>query len=143
MSALRDQHGSPPLERHQRDPGWLEGCQEDQAQPARRGAIKLTRLHGDALLCVRYRESPDGTERLTIIELVVERAVIQKRDDPPVFFKIKPEEMALRQQVQGKGGKYNGQTQMWMLPRSEVIRMGLKNRIAVTMEQLYQEQVHP
>jgi hypothetical protein len=32
---------------------------------------------------------------------------------------------------------------MWHLRRSEVLRKGLKSRIAITMEELYQEQIHP
>lgn len=112
-------------------------------KPGHRGAIKLTRMHGQELLCVRYRENPDGTERLTTIELVVERAVIQKRDDPVVAFKIKPEEAELRRLAQAKGARYDGKNFMWKLARSEVLRMGLKSRIAVTPDQLNQEQVHP
>lgn len=112
-------------------------------KPGQRGAIKLTRVHGGDLLCVRYRESPDGTERLTTIELVIERAVIQKRLDPVVWFKIKAHEVALRQMVQAKGARFNGKTGMWQLPRSEVLRMGLRSRIAVKLHELYQEQEHP
>ena len=112
-------------------------------KPSQRGAVKLARIHGRELLCVRYRENPDGTERLTTIELVVERVVIQKRDDPIVAFKIKPEEADLRRLAQEKGAKYDGRTFMWRLARSEVLRMGLKNRIAVSVDQIYQEQVHP
>lgn len=111
-------------------------------KPSERGAIKLARLHGSDLLCVRYRENPDGTERLTTIEVVVERAVIQKRDDPIVSFKLKQEEVELRRLAQAKGARYDGKTFMWKLRRSEVLRMGLRNRIAVTAEQLSQEQVH-
>ena len=109
---------------------------------SQRGAIKLARLHGKELLCVRYRENPDGTERLTTIELVVERAVIQKRDDPVVSFKLKQDEVELRRLAMSKGAKYDGKSFMWKLRRSEVLRMGLRNRIAVTVDQLYQEQVH-
>ena len=29
--------------------------------PAQRGAIKLARMHGNELVCVRYRENPQGT----------------------------------------------------------------------------------
>ena len=112
-------------------------------KPSQRGAIKLARIHGMEMLCVRYRENADGTERLTTIELVVERSVIQKRDDPVVSFKVKQEELELRRAVQAKGGKYDGKTHMWKLPRSDVIRMGLRSRIAVTVDHLYQEQVHP
>ena len=114
-------------------------------KPTQRGAIKLARTHGRELLCVRYRESPDGSERVTTIELVVERVVIQKREDPVVSFKLKAEESELRQIVQAKGGRYDGRRHMWKLQRSEVIRLGLRSRIAVTVDQLYQEQeqVHP
>ena len=110
--------------------------------PSQRGAIKLARIHGKDLFCVRYRENPDGTERLTTIELVVERVVIQKRDDPIVSFKIKPEEVELRRLAQSKGARYDGKTFMWKLARSEVLRMGLKTRIAVTADEFLQEQVH-
>ena len=112
-------------------------------KPSQRGAVKLARVHGQELLCVRYRENPDGTERLTTIELVVERAVIQKRDDPIVSFKIKQEELELRRLVMAKGGRYDGKNYMWKLRRSEVLRLGLRSRIAVTLDELHQEQIHP
>lgn len=112
-------------------------------KPSQRGAIKLARNYGSELLCVRYRESPDGTERLTTVELVVERVVIQKRDDPIVSFKIRQDELDLRRLVMSRGARYNGRTYMWQLRRSEVLRMGLKSRIAVTEQERLQEQVHP
>ena len=112
-------------------------------RPGQRGAIKLSRVHGKELLCVRYRENPERTERLTTIELVVERVVIQKRDDPLVSFKIKPEEVELRRLALTKGAKYDAKNYMWKLPRTEVLRMGLGSRIAVTADHFYQEQVHP
>lgn len=107
------------------------------------GAIKLTRAYGPQLLFVRYRESPDGNERLTTVELVVERVAIQKRDDPIVSFKIKQEELDLRRLAMAKGAKYNGKNHMWQLRRSEVLRMGLKSRIAVTDQEFYKEHLHP
>ena len=112
-------------------------------KPPQRGAIKLARMHGRELLCVRYRENPEGTERLTTIELVVERVVIQKRQDPVVSFKIRQDEIELRRTAMAKGAKYDGKNYMWQLRRSEVLRMGLKSRIAVTSDELYQEHVHP
>lgn len=112
-------------------------------KPSQRGAIKLARTHGADLLCVRYRENPDGTERLTTVELIVERVVIQKRDDPIVSFKIKQDELDLRRLATARGAKYNGKSYMWQLRRSEVLRMGLKGRIAITDQEFYQEHVHP
>ena len=112
-------------------------------KPSQHGAIKIARNYGSELLCVRYRENPDGTERLTTVELVVERVMIQKRDDPIVSFKIKPEEVDLRRLAQSRGATYDGKNQMWTLARTEVLRMGLRSRIAVTIDQLYQEHVDP
>ena len=111
-------------------------------KPSQRGAIKLARSYGPELLCVRYRENPEGTERLTTVEIVVDRVVIQKRDDPVVYFKLRQGEIDLRRQAMARGARYNGRTYMWQLPRSEVIRMGLKSRIAVPEAELWQEQVH-
>ena len=112
-------------------------------KPSQRGAIKLARSYGTELLCVRYRENPEGTERLTTVELVVERAVIQKRNDPIVSFKIRQDELELRRQAMNRGAKYDAKNYMWKLPRSEVLRLGLKSRIAVTDDEFYQEHVHP
>jgi len=112
-------------------------------KPSQRGAIKLARSYGPVLLCVRYRENPEGTERLTTVELLVERVVIQKRADPIVSFKIRQDETELRRMAMFRGATYDGQTYMWRLRRSEVLRMGLKTRIAVTENELQQEQVHP
>ena len=73
----------------------------------------------------------------------MERAVIQKLDDPVVSFKLKQDEVELRRLVMAKGAKYDRKNFMWKLRRSEVLRMGLRSRIAVTIDEIYQEQVHP
>ena len=112
-------------------------------KPSQRGAIKLARAYGAELLCVRYRENPDGTERLTTVELVVDRTVIQKRDDPIVWFKVKWEELDLRHQIMSLGARYDGSKYLWRLPRSEVIRLGLRARIVGIVGAPIKEQVRP
>jgi hypothetical protein len=112
-------------------------------KPDQRGAIKLARVHGNQLLCVRYRENADGDERLTTIELVVERAVIQKRADDVVSFRIKPGEVELQAIARSKGAIFDGKTKMWKLKRREVLRMGLRHRIAMPLSQIFQEHVLP
>jgi len=72
-------------------------------KPHQRGALKLTRSYGTELFCVRHRENTDGTERLTTVELMVERTVIQKRNDPIVSFKIRQEELELRHLAMSRG----------------------------------------
>ena len=102
-------------------------------RPGQRGAIKLARMHGEALLCVRYRENADGSKRLMTGELLLEMTVIQKRDDPIVSFKIKPKEIGLRRPAQSKGGWYEGKN-FRKLARSQGLRIGLMTRIEVRPE---------
>lgn len=110
-------------------------------RPGQRGAIQLTRHYGAQLVCVRYRESRDGDMRITTVELVVERAVVQKRRDALVSFKIRPDEHALRRDARSRGATFDPKTKLWRLPRQEVLRMGLRHRIAISVEQMLREQV--
>lgn len=110
-------------------------------QPGDRGAIRLMRQHGDALVCVRYRTSGTGEERLTTIELVVERAVIRKRHDDIVAFKIRAKEDRLRREALRRGAVFDPATRLWKLPRHEVISLGLRDRIAISPEQLLREEM--
>ena len=110
-------------------------------RPGQRGAILLTRQHGAELVCVRYRESRDGDLRITTIELVVDRAVVRKRLTALVSFKIHPHEQALLREARRRGATFDPKTQLWRLPRQDVLRMGLRRRIAVSVEQMLREQV--
>jgi len=74
---------------------------------------------------------------------VVERTVIQKRDDPIVSFKIRQGELEQRRLAMLRGATYDGRNYMWRLRSRYILRMGLRRRIAVTAEELDQEQVYP
>ena len=95
-----------------------------------RGAIKLARKFGDALVCVRYRLSPDGAERMTTVELVVDRDTVQSKANPPVAVKIYPSESKLRAQAQAKGAWFNPQTRLWQMRQNDAHALGLAKRIA-------------
>lgn len=110
-------------------------------QPGERGAVRLVREYGDQLVCVRYRTSGSGEERLTTIELIIERAVIRKRTDQVVSFKIKDNEVKLRREAARRGGWFDAQTGLWKLPRHEVLSLGLGHRIAVSPDQLLREEM--
>jgi len=112
-------------------------------KPSQRGARKLTCSYCAGLLCIRHRENTDGAERLTTAELVVERAVIQKRNDPIVSFKIRQEEREQRRLAMLRGARYDGRNYLWRLRRSGVLWMGLRSRITVTAEEPDREQVPP
>jgi hypothetical protein len=100
-----------------------------------RGAIKLTRKYGAALICVRYRLSPDGTERITTIELEVERVEVQRRSNPLVSVKIYASEIQLTAMAKAKGARFNGKTRLWRMHQNDALVLGLKQRIARDDEQ--------
>jgi hypothetical protein len=50
-------------------------------KPNQRGAIKLSRTHGEALVCVRYRENEDDAERQTTVEQMADRAKLAKQPE--------------------------------------------------------------
>lgn len=110
-------------------------------RPGERGTRRLAREYLDRLVCVRYRYNSAGDERITTIELIVDRSFIRKRHDTIVSFKIRPHETALRQQVLLRGAQYDARTRLWRLPRHEVLALGLRHRIAISVEQLIREEM--
>jgi hypothetical protein len=48
--------------------------------PEQAGAIKLARRYGDALACVRYRRSANGSHRYTAIELIADCVAVETRN---------------------------------------------------------------
>lgn len=94
------------------------------------GAVKLTRKHGDALVCVRYRVSPDGAERITTIELEIDRVSVQRKANPVVAVKIYPSETSLAALAKAKGARFNGKTRLWRMHQNDAHALGLANRIA-------------
>jgi hypothetical protein len=99
------------------------------------GAVKLTRKYGDALVCVRYRVSPDGAERITTIELEVDRVTIQHKANPIVAVKIYASEVKLTAMAKAKGARFNGKTRLWRMHQNDAHAVGLGKRIARDLEQ--------
>ena len=93
------------------------------------GAVKLTRKYGDALVCVRYRLSPDGAERITTIELELERVAVQRKANPFVAVKIYPSETRLTTLAKAKGASFNGTTRLWRMRQNDAQSLGLRDRI--------------
>jgi hypothetical protein len=94
------------------------------------GAVKLTRRYGDALVCVRYRISPDGKHRVTTVELEFERATVQRKANPVVAVKIYPSEIKLTAQAIAKGARFNAKTRLWRMHQNDAYALGLRQRIA-------------
>jgi hypothetical protein len=99
------------------------------------GAVKLTRKYGDQLVCVRYRVSPDGRERITTIELEIERTAVQRKANPIVLVRIDQLDTSLVQKAQAKGARYDPAQRAWRLPRNAAHALGLSKRIVRTDRQ--------
>jgi len=95
-----------------------------------RGAIKLSRRFGDALICVRYRISPDGAERMTTVELLVDRVAVRSKANPLVAVKIYRSESRLRAQATAKGARFIPETRLWRMRQNDAHALGLSKRIA-------------
>lgn len=110
-------------------------------QPGERGAVRLLRDYGDQLVCVRYRTSGNGDERLTTVELVIDRTVIRKRGDQIVAFKIRDHETRLRREALKRGAWFDATTGLWNLARHDVLSLGLRHRIAMPQDQILREEM--
>ena len=106
-----------------------------------RGTIKLSRRHGAALVCVRYRVSPDGRERVTTVEVIVERALVQRRREPMEALHLYKSDYALAQRLRAHGGQFDAATRTWFAPRSVVHALGLFERVAIDHETPSKEHV--
>ena len=137
-----DDPADRPAARH--GPSRLRPWRVDKTMLAGdRGTIKLARRHGAALVCVRYRLSPDGRERVTTVELVVERAPVQRRIEPMEALHLYRTDHALVQRLRAHGAQYDATTRTWFVRRSVVHRLGLFERIAMDHEPTTREQIPP
>jgi hypothetical protein len=100
-----------------------------------RGAIKLTRKFGETLICVRYRISPDGMQRMTTVELEVERVAVQRKSNPLVAVKIYASEAKLVALAKAKGAWFNVKTRLWRMHQNDAYALGLAKRIARAAKQ--------
>lgn len=97
--------------------------------PTSRGAIKLARQFGDALLCVRHRCDDKGEFRYTTVELLVETTAIQARTEKVVGVRVERDERSLQTVVRAAGGVWDYKTKLWLLPRRVVGILKLVDRI--------------
>lgn len=115
-------------------PAWERTRVIKKISATQAGALKLARRHGDALVCVRYRQSADGSIRYTTVELVVEEAKIirrrpQRRDDDLVAIRIRIAEPELRQLVASVNGQWDPRRLVWRIRRDKARELGLLDRI--------------
>lgn len=103
-------------------------------KPGEPGTKKLIAQFGDRILCVRYRYDEAREVRLKTVEIVVEekpwkpdRSKISGRK--VVSLGVDINETGIRQRIKQAGGKWNRIKKVWELPYSQVVALGLKDRI--------------
>jgi hypothetical protein len=99
--------------------------------PGQPGTVKLLRQYGDRLFCVRYRQDQAGLNRATTIELVVDRAPISGlRFNQRLFaVRITIHELDLRQRIKARGGRWDPDAKVWVVPGKVVRELQLENRV--------------
>lgn len=107
-------------------------CVVKTLAPGRPGTRRWQQRYGPALVCVRYRIDDTARQRLTTVELVVERAPLLAA--LPVAVRIAAQERELQRAVRAAGGRWDPRVQRWFLPMGEVRRLGLDDRIAAPGE---------
>lgn len=102
-------------------------------KPNQRGALKLARRYGDALVCVRYRHSADGKLRFTTVELVVDHAPMapkrRSRPDPLVLVRLPWLDQRRIDLLTARGATWDDHRCLWSMPESVAALLGLRARI--------------
>lgn len=107
---------------------WLRATHVAKTiRPGARGAIKLTRRHGAALVCVRYRVDPARHVRYTTVELVVDRARVRPRAPKQAFVELQlpTAESTLAGLLLENGAKRLSANGEWRVPTRVAKRLGL------------------
>lgn len=97
--------------------------------PSSKGAIKLARQFGPALICVRHRVDPAAKFRFTTVELLVEKTPIQPRSEKLVHVRVNPNEYALRTAVRSAGAIWDHKAKLWLMPRRVATVLRVSHRI--------------
>lgn len=97
--------------------------------PGQPGTLKLVRRYGPALLGVRYRLDESGLQRITTVELVVERVAATQHADRQVAVQLHYEETELRAKVSARGARWDKIAKVWRMSRRMAVALGLRGRI--------------
>jgi hypothetical protein len=104
--------------------------------PGQNGTKKLVAIHGERLVCVRYRYDAKRQVRHKTVELIVETKPwnprarnVRRRPDDMVAVRIEYAESELRERVKRVGGIWRPRHKLWELEWRSVRNMGLQDRV--------------
>jgi hypothetical protein len=100
-------------------------------RPLQPGTLKLVQRFGEALLCVRYRQTDDRSLRYTTVELIIDTGPTKTRgrDKQMVDVRIEWRETTLRARAKTLGAQLDKQTALWHMPYRAARILGLIDRI--------------
>ena len=105
-------------------------------KPGQPGAKRLTEKYGDSLLCVRFKYDEAARQRLTTVELVVERA--DWTPPPPRYtvdtlvpLRIDAFDMTARSQAKAAGGRWDPEKKLWFVKYGKIAGTSLEKHIQV------------
>ena len=98
-------------------------------RPGQRGTTRYVAEYGDRLVCVRHRFDPDRQQRVTTVELVVDRVASVPRAGTLVGVRVAWGEAEVARRVKRAGGTWDAGLKLWRLPAGDARRLGLEERI--------------
>jgi hypothetical protein len=99
--------------------------------PGQPGTQAWQRLHGGALVCVRYRVDAADRRRYTTVELVVAEAPLHHRAHPAtlVYVALDGPAYALRQRAKARGAQWDPSSRMWRMSLGTAQALGLQHAV--------------
>ena len=98
--------------------------------PPAAGTGRWRREHGPQLVCVRYRRSPDGGQRYTTVELMVDHAPVRPKASgrPGYVLKLGAGDAGLVRKLQASGARWDAVAGVWRLSAALARRLQLPER---------------
>lgn len=98
-------------------------------RPGQRGTRRFIERYGDELVCVRYRYDDARQQRITTVELIVDKAPWVPRGDTVVGVQVVWGEAEVAQRVKRAGGTWDARNKVWRVEAGVARRLGLGERI--------------
>ena len=103
-------------------------------KPGEPGTKRWMLKYGEDLYCVRYRYDIESKERITTVEIIVDRSKweVNNKKIPKnkmIEIDLRYEETDLRRLVKNAGGRWNREKKVWEMAYGEILSLGLTKRI--------------
>ena len=98
-------------------------------RPGQRGTTRYVAEYGERLVCVCHRFDADRQQRVTTVELVVDRVASVPRAGTLVGVRVAWGEAEVARRVKRAGGSWDAGLKLWRLPAGDARRLGLEERV--------------